>query len=421
MTGAPVTTLPMAALADPMAYADGVPHDELARRRREAPVAWVAEPPLWRHRGDKRYAIRGSGFWAVTRHATAVAVSRQPQIFSSALRGAFLADPTSPEDLERTRQLLINMDAPEHTGLRRLVTGAFTPAAIGRLQESIRHHARALVDRVRARSEFDGVRDLAAEMPLLVLADVLGMPAEDRGLIFAWSNNLVGFDDPEYGAGDVDAYNRTFAEAFAYARALARDKRRRPDDGLASRLLACELDGRRLSDAEFSQLWVLLVVAGNETTRHLLSGGLHALVECPEERDRLVADPGLVPSAVEELLRWVSPIMQFRRTATRAVELDGQPIAEGDKVVVYYVSANRDEGVFAAPDRLDLARTPNPHLAFGVGPHFCLGAALARVEAATLLDALRPHLSRLELSGPVVRLRSNFMNGIKAMPARWAS
>lgn len=412
------TTLP-AALADPGTYVGGVLYDELARRRREAPVAWVDEVPLWRHGAAGGQLVRGTGYWAVVRHATIVAISRQPDAFSSAVRGAFLADPVSRDDLERGRQLLINMDAPQHSAVRQLVTTAFTPRLVDRLKASICSHAESIVSRALGRQQFDIVRDIAAELPLLVLADLLGMPREDRGLMFEWSNNLVGFDDADFSAGSIDRYKRTFVEAFDYAKELARLRRARPGDDLVSALLACEIDGRRLTDDEFCHVWLLLVVGGNESTRHFLSGSLQALLEWPAERDRLVAAPDLTPTAVEELLRWVSPVMQFRRTLTRDVEVDGQPMRAGDKVLLYYVSANRDETVFESPDRLNLARMPNPHLAFGVGPHFCLGARLSRVEAAALLDVLRPHLARLELTGPIERLASNFMNGVKSMPAHF--
>jgi cytochrome P450 len=409
-------------LADPRVYGQGVPYAEFARRRREAPVGWVTEPDLRQHSAaDGTGVRRGRGYWAVTRYAAVVEASRDPRTFSSGARGVFLADPRTPEDLARTRQLLVNMDAPEHALIRRFVTAAFTPRAVREMCTDIDRHAHALVDRLRGDDEFDAVRALAAELPLLVLADLLGMPRADRALLLRWSNNLVGFDDPEFGAGDVDVYRRTFAEAFRYARELAAQRRTNPADDLVTRLIRTEVDGRRLTDGQFCQLWLLLVIAGNETTRHLISGGLLALAEHPAQRDLLATDPDGIAVAVQELLRWVTPIMQFRRTATVDTVLDGQPIETGDKVVLYYASANRDEAVYVAPDRLDLRRTPNPHLAFGIGPHVCLGAHLACQEAAALLSALRPHLARFTVVGPVVRLESNFMNGIKSIPARLAA
>jgi cytochrome P450 len=408
-------------LADPATYTAGVPHAEFARRRLRAPVSWVDEAELTRSGGSGPVRSRGRGYWAVTRYAAVWEASRDPATYSSAAGGAFLADPRTPEDLERNRQLLVNMDAPEHTWVRRVVAGAFTPRAVSRLTDAVSTHAREVVARAVTKVDIDVVADLAAELPLLVLTDLLGMPRTDRKLLFDWSNNLVGFDDPRYGGGSVERYKRTFGEAFQYVRALAADRRARPGDDLVSRLVQDGPDGRGLNDAQLCQLWLLLVIAGNETTRHLISGGIQALMAHPRERDRLIADPALTGRAVDELLRWVTPIMQFRRTATRDAVLDGTAIATGDKVVLYYASANRDATVFADPERLDLGRDPNPHLAFGTGPHFCLGAHLARLEMAAFLDAIRPYLGRLRLTGPAERMRSNFMNATTALPARFGA
>jgi hypothetical protein len=422
VTGQPAAGPPTRAggqLADPATYRTGPPHREFARRRREAPVGWVAEVPLPR-RSTTTGTQRVGGYWAVTRHPTVVAVSRAPDRFSSAAGGAFLADPASPEDLERTRQLLVGIDPPEHTWLRRMVTMAIPPAAVRRLQPAIAGHVRALVARVVAGDDFDAVTELAAELPLLVLADLLGVPRQDRGLFLRWSNQLVGFDDPAFGGGDVKQFKAALAESFGYACQAARAKRRNPGEDVVSRLVTAELDGRRLTEREFCHLWLLLVVAGNETTRHLISGGLDLLADRPRLARRLAARPDLVTGAVEELLRWVTPIMQFRRTAMCDTVLDGQPVRAGDKVVLYYISANRDETVFPDPDRFDPARSPNPHLAFGAGPHFCLGSQLARVEATALFGALAGHLGRLRRAGPAVRLESHFMNGLRALPVRFA-
>jgi cytochrome P450 len=405
-------------IADPRTYANGVPHEEFARRRLTEPVAWVPEPLLVRHSSRGSTAERGSGFWAVTRHEDVLAVSRRTEDFSSGEKGAFLTDPRTPGDLAMTRQLLINMDAPQHLRIRRIVTSVFTPRSIRGLMDDVDRHAREVVGRAARAGEFDAVADLAAELPLLVLADLLGIPHEDRHLLYRWSNQLVGFDDPDFGGGDVEAYRRTFTEAFQYALALAAARREHPTEDLVSRIANAELDGRRLSDREFCSFWLLLVVAGNETTRHLIAGTLQALLSHPAERDRLVSGAVSPATAVDELIRWVSPIMQFRRTARHDTELGGKRISAGDKVVIYYTSANRDAAVFGDPDRLDLGRDPNPHLSFGIGQHFCLGAHLARAELTSMLAALRPHLPGLTLTGPITRLESNFVNGAKSMPAR---
>lgn len=405
-------------IAHPATYAAGVPHAEFARRRSNEPVAWVDEPLLVRHSSAGRGVDRGTGYWAVTTHDAVFSVSRRADEFSSGEKGAFLRDPRTPGDLKQMRQLLVSMDAPEHVRIRKLVASVFTPRAVGGLAGSIERHAEALVEKVVAAEEFDAVPDLAAELPLLVLCDLLGVPPADRHLLYRWSNALVGFDDPEFGGGDVEAYRTAFGEAFQYALRLGMARREQPTDDLISRLANAEVDGKRLSDREFCSFWLLLVVAGNETTRHLISGSVEALADNPGQRERLVSGAVPMAGAVEELIRWTTPIMMFRRTATRDTEIMGQSIAEGEKVVIYYTSANRDADVFAEPDRLDLGRDPNPHLAFGIGPHFCLGAHLARLELVTLLTMLRPHLSTLSLTGPVTRLQSNFVNGAKSMPAR---
>lgn len=405
-------------IAHPRTYLAGVPHSEFARRRREAPVAWTPEPLLVRHTGAGRTEERGSGFWAVTTHAAVREAARRPEDFSSEARGAFLRDPRTGAELRRARSMLLNTDGARHTRVRKLAAAVFTPRAVSGLAAGVRAHATALVARACAAGEFDVVDDLAARMSVLVLADLLGVPPADHPLLVRWSDQLVGFDDPEYGGGDVVAYARTMVDAFDYASEVAAQRRRDGRDDLVGRLATAEVDGVRLSDREFRHFWLLLVVAGNETSRHLVSGAVQALAGNPAERDRFVDGSVTTATAVEELLRWVSPFVQFRRTATRDVVLAGRSIAAGDKVVLYHASANRDESVFARADRLDLGRDPNPHLAFGSGPHFCLGAHLARLELAAVLEALRADLPRLRLTGPARRLESNFVNGIVSLPAR---
>ncbi|WP_378730194.1 cytochrome P450 [Nocardia brasiliensis] len=413
-----IESLPIESIADPRTYADGVPHAVFDHLREHQPVAWIEEPLLARGGvGGARVRWKGSGYWALTRHGDVAEASRRPTVFSSAAKGAFLVDPRTRADLERDRQLLVNMDDPQHVTLRKAINSAFSRKAVRHLHADIARHAHAVVARVLAAERFDAVADLAAELPLLVLAELLGMPPADRRLLYDWSNRLVGFDDPAFGGGDIQTYRDTFAEAYAYALRLAADRRRDPGDDIVSMLVHADIGGRPIREVEFCQLWVLLVVAGNETTRNLISGALLELARQPA----LLTEAADTARAVEELLRWVTPIMQFRRTATEDTELSGQLIRAGDKVVLYYISANRDRRVFDAPDRLRLARDPNPHLAFGVGPHFCLGAHLARLEAVTLFDELRPHLHRFELLGPATRLASNFTNGITSLPARFVA
>jgi len=273
---------------------------------------------------------------------------------------------------------------------------------------------------VMERESFDFVTAIAAELPLLVIAELLGVPAADRHKVFEWSNSLVGFDDPEY-ATSMETGKLASAQMWAYANQLANERKEHPLGDLVSVLMQAEVDGDRLSEMEFDSFFLLLAVAGNETTRNLISGGMRALIEHPEERARLVADPALLSTGIEELLRWVSPLIHFRRTATRDVHMHGHTIKEGDKVVIFYPSANRDERKFVNPETFDVTRTPNEHLAFGIGEHFCLGANLARLEIKLIFEEMLRRLPDLEFDGPVRRLRSNFINGIKAMPVRRTS
>jgi cytochrome P450/NADPH-cytochrome P450 reductase len=315
---------------------------------------------------------------------------------------------------------MLNMDPPEHTALRKIVNRAFTPQAIRRqLAEAIERHARAVVDDLCELGEAEFVTSVAAEMPLRVLADVLGVPTEDRHLLYSWTNRLVGLDDPEYG-GDPQAFLSAFTEMFAYARAKTEEKRAQPADDLWSLVVNAEVDGERLSGGDLDRFFQLLVIAGNDTTRNLVANTLLTLSEHPEQFARLRADLSLLPGAIEEVLRYSPSVIQFRRTATRALELGGQAIAENDKVVINYASANRDEAVFTDPDRFDITRDPNPHISFGDGTHFCLGANLARLQTRVLLTELFTRLPDIVVDGPPQRLRSSFMNGIKHLPVRFS-
>jgi cholest-4-en-3-one 26-monooxygenase len=286
-----------------------------------------------------------------------------------------------------------------------------------RLEPRIRQAARSIIDKIADKGECDFVRAVAAELPLQVIAELLGIPQDDRGKLFDWSNRLIGFDDPEFQTSMEDG-RQAAMEMWMYANEIAAASDRKGED-LVSVLMSAEVDGVGLTEMEFDAFFLLLAVAGNETTRNLISGGMLALIENPAEYARLVADPSLVPSAVEEMLRWVTPVMYFRRTATRDTELRGTPIKENDKVCVYYTSANRDEDVFPDPFRFDVGRTPNEHLAFGVGQHFCLGNSLARLEIRVVFEELVRRLPDIAPAGAVRRLRSNFINGYKAIPVRF--
>lgn len=392
-------------LWNPDVFVQGVPHEAFRTLRLEDPVHRHKENP------------GGPGFWAVTRYADVVTVSKDPGLFSSYRGGTNIPD-YPPDDMAMIRMMMVNMDPPQHGKFRKLARTGFTPRIVAQMEPKVRAAAAAIVDQVAGLGRCDFVTKIAAELPLQVIADLLGIPQEDRHKVFNWSNRLIGFDDPEFQTSIEDA-KIAAAEVWMYANQLAMMRKGNPGEDLVSVLMNAVVDGERLTEMEFDGFFLLLAVAGNETTRNLISGGMLALIEHPEQRARLIADPSLIPSAVEEMLRWVSPVMHFRRTATRDTELGGKKIAEGDKVVMYYPSANRDESVFPGGDRFDVGRTPNEHLAFGAGEHFCLGASLARLEIRIIFEEIIRRLPDIELAGNVRRLRSNFINGFKEIPVQF--
>jgi cytochrome P450 len=433
--------LDTAVLVDPATYEDGPPFELLRRLRAETPVTWVEEPAL---HGQPA----GPGFWLVLRHADVERVLKDPSTFSSWLGATQVRDAA---DLDWVRRMMLNMDPPDHSRLRRLLTRSFTPRAVAALSEAIQATAARLVDRMvdgAAEGRCDFAEDVAADLPLLTLADVLGVPTEDRWLMFDWSNRVIGWQDPDHatsavfdGTGGTAMAREALAlrpapgpdgrmpdprtragmpDLYEYARLLAEEKRRSPGSDVMSILLAqVDDEGGSVSDAEFENMFWLFAVAGNETLRNGLPGGLIALLQHPEALAALRADPSLLPGAVDEMLRWWTPVMVFRRTATTDVDLAGVRIRAGDKVVVSFTSANRDEAVFAAPDAFDIRRAPNPHLSFGHGPHFCLGGQLARVQMRALFGELLRRTGDLQLDGPPALLRSNFQRGVKRLPIRW--
>jgi cholest-4-en-3-one 26-monooxygenase len=314
---------------------------------------------------------------------------------------------------------MLNMDPPMHTRYRRLVNKGFTPRMIRDLHDKVVQYTDAIIDRVCERGTADFVAEISAELPLQVIAELMGVPQEDRHLVFDWSNRMIGREDAEYGDGETAGADATLAamELFAYADQLVAERRGDPHEDLISVLTAAEIDGDELDTMEIDLFFLLLAVAGNETTRNLISGGMVALFEHPDQWQKLLADRSLLPGAVEEMLRWVTPVMHFRRQVIADTELSGQEVKVGDKVVFWHISANRDETVFPDPDRFDITRTPNNHIAFGGGgPHFCLGANLARMEIAVLFERVLDRLPDIHLDGPVERLQSNFINGVKHLP-----
>jgi cholest-4-en-3-one 26-monooxygenase len=396
-------------LLDADAYQrDGPPYEQFAWLREHAPVFWHADGggPDW------------PGFWAITRHEDIAHISRHPELFSSARRLALFGE-IPEEQIELQRLMMLNMDPPQHTRQRAFVNRGFTPRMIGILEEHIVSICRTLLDETRQREQADFVTDIAAPLPLQVICELIGAPVKDRDWIFEMSNRLIGSDDPEFQVAE-QAQQDAAAQVYAYADELAERRRAEPADDIVTRLLQPDDKGEALTTSEFDLFFLLLTVAGNETTRNAASGGMLALFEHPDQWQRLAEDPSLIPTAAEEIVRWVTPVNMFRRTAMADTEVHGQKIAAGDKVVVFYPAANRDDDVFAAPGQFDVGRDPNPHVGFGGGgPHFCLGRHLAALELRVLLQALTERMPGIRLDGEVSRLRSNFINGIKHMPVRF--
>lgn len=383
-----------------------VPHEMFALLRTHAPVFWHDEPEG-----------QGPGFWAITRWADIRAISHDTATYSNEEMGTFIKDPT-PEDLAQYRMSLLNMDPPRHHRYRRLVSRGFTPRVIRTLEEQIADRARLIVDGLESHSELDFVHEIAVQMPAQVICDMLGVPPEDREQVVDWTNTMVGFDDPFWQRTEEDSMNAA-AELFAYCGELAALRRDEPRDDIASALVRAEVDGERLTDEELVMFFVTLAVAGNETTRNLISHSFIALQEHPEVADELRADPELWPTAVEEMLRWGTSIHSFRRTVMEDTVIRDTPVAAGDKVVLFYMSGNFDEEVFDDPHTFDIRRQPNDHLTFGGGgEHFCLGANLARTEIRAMMRELTERVPDVEITGTPLRMRSDFINGINQLPIR---
>ena len=387
-------------------YVDGVPWEQFARLRQEAPV--------FRHRKVEPEQPEG-GFWVLTRHADVVRCNRQWENFSSQRKGTILTEDRA--DLEVARMML-DLDPPEHTRLRTLVSRGFTPKVIRSMDGHFTDVARGIIKSAVASVDFDFVTDVAAELPLIAIAELLGVPAEDRRNLFKWSNTMVGSNDPEY-ATNSDMAQSAMMELYMYANELAAARKIEPKQDIITTLLEADGD-QQLTEHEFDLFVLLLSVAGNETTRNATAQGLLAFLEHPEQWQLLKSDPAkYLDGAIEEVLRFGTPVMHFRRTATNDLELHGQQIKEGDPVVMYYISADRDELVFDDPDEFDITRSPNPHLAFGGGgPHHCLGVSLARLEMRIMFEQLVEQVDHFELSAPPARLRSNFIHGLKHLQVK---
>ena len=402
-------------LLDREVFTERVPHDWFAYLRKEAPI--------WKHPEPG-----GPGFWVFTRHEDVQHWNRDWERGSSdGARGGVvgLEEPdeaarAAQEQMTQAGRMMLFMDPPDHTRYRKLVNKGFTPRVIRDLEDHMRNMSVKIIERSLAKDggRCDFVVDVAAELPLEAIAEFLGVPYEDRLKLFDWSNRMVGSEDPEYAVSEENV-REAQVEMFVYAHALGEERRNEPRDDIVSKLIHGEVEGEKLSEMDFNLFFMLLSVAGNETTRNAMAHGMAALLDNPDQYQMLVDDPSLVDKAIEEILRWASPVMYFRRNITEDVEYKGQQLKDGDKISLWYISANRDETVFDDPFRFDILRDPNEHIAFGGGgPHHCLGANLARMELKVLFEELVQRVPRMEKLGEPERLRSYFINGIKHLPVR---
>ncbi|HEX7037787.1 MAG TPA: cytochrome P450 [Pseudomonadales bacterium] len=388
-------------LLDPASFDGGHPHAQYAWLREHAPVFWHPEP-------------NGPGFWAVTRHEDVAAIGRDPATYSSEPT-IMIADPLGGGLTAGDHKMMLMMDPPAHTAFRKIISRQFTQGPAAALRHRIEALARQIVDAVVERGECDFVADVAGELPSYVIAELMGIPLDDGRELYRLTETL--HTAPE--ALPPGAQFQAATEMFDYAAGVHREKLEHPVEDLASRIVHAEVDGRRLDLIDFQLFFLLLVDAGGDTTRNLVAGGLLALLEHPDVLAELRRDRALIPGAREELLRWVSPVIYMRRTATRDTEIAGQRIRAGDKVVRYFGAANRDPRRFADPDVLDIRRDPNPHIAFGAGAHVCLGQHIARVEINCMLAEVLGRLHEIELAAKPEWLASNFISGVRRMPIRF--
>ncbi len=402
-------------LVDPDNYVERVPFEWFDHLRREHPVVWHPEPPP------------NHGFWAITRYDDLTRIHMDWQTFSAEV-GAVALEELDDEQLE-IRKSMLETDPPRHTALRQICSKRFSARGVGRYEDWIRDVARGVLDRALEKEKFDFVDEISRELPIRFLCSIFTVPQEDAPQLIAWGDQMIGNQDPDFSRAvvdkeDTEAYrflpfrSPTALEVFEYADRKRDERLAEPADDVIDALTVAQSEGM-LNEREFHNYFSLLMIAGNETTRHTISHGMLALMEHPDQMEKLSADPALMPTAVEEILRWATPVFHFRRTATRDVDLRGRRIRTGDKVVTWFISANFDETMFPDPYGFDVGRRPNDHVTFGPGgPHFCLGAHLARLETKILFEELLPRLRSIELTGPVERMRSNFVNGIKRMPVR---
>lgn len=401
MSGCPVFDL-----TAPETYRGGMPRETFKYLRNEQPVYWHEDP------------LQGRGFWAVTRHQDLDFISKNPLLFSSEAETCFLHE-QDPEMLAMMRLQLINMDPPKHIKYRRLVRNAFTPRVVDSYEERFREIARDILDRAVSGGRCEFVEDIAAELPLIAICELMGVPLDKRRRLFELTNIMIGMDDPELSTTQEEG-TMAMMEMFMMAQELAAQQRTNPQDDIVNVLLNGTVEDEPLTDDEFCYFFLLLIVAGNETTRTVTSHGMRLLIEHGQYQ-QLADNPDLLEGAIEEFLRYNPAVIAFRRTATEDVEVGGQLIRKGDKIQMYYGSASADETVFSDSDRFDITRAQreelrNSHRAFGIGEHFCLGSHLARLELKVIFEEILRRISNPRFDGEIAWLRSNFINGIKSMP-----
>lgn len=392
---------------DPDVLLQGIPVTEFAHLRKTAPVWWNAQ---------EESIFDDGGYWVISRHEDIKSISRNGELWSTNRKGAVmrLPDGVTSEQLDLTKALLINHDAPEHTRLRKIVSRLFTPRSVATLEEKLATAAREIVAAAAAKEGGDFVSDIATNLPLQAIADLIGVPETDRAKLFHWTNCIMNTDDPDFDS-DPTAAN---AELMGYAYAMAEERRRNPADDIVTRLIQADVDGEGLGDVEFAFFVILLAVAGNETTRNAMTHGMNAFLDNPDQWELFKRERPA--TAVDEIVRWASPVHCFQRTALADTEIGGVPIREGQRVGLFYSSANYDEDVFDNPFQFNILRDPNPHLAFGGnGAHFCIGANLARMEIKLIFNEIANQIPDISKLGEPQRLRSGWINGVKELPVSY--
>ena len=397
-------------LTDPEIYASRVPHEEFAELRRTAPVYWIDQVP-------EAHAGFPAGYWAITRHADVLDISKDSANWSTYENGAIIrfAATMTREEVELTRAMVINHDPPDHTRLRTIISRGFTPRSVAQMRDSLQQRATNVLNEAREKGSGDFVTDVAAELPLQVIADLMGVPQEDRLKIFDWSNQMMIFDDPEFGQDPAVAS----AELLAYFSALADDRKANPRDDIMTKLVTAGEDDEGLSSDQLGYFVIMLAVAGNETTRNAITHGMNAFLDNPDQWELFKKERPR--TAVDEIIRWATPVTVFQRTATRDTEVGGVPIKKGERVGLFYAAANHDTSVFEDPETFNILRDPNPHVAFGGhGAHYCVGANLARMEVEIMFNVIADRMPDIRKLKEPRRLRSGWINGIKELQVAYA-